>query len=110
MRDISLQTIFLFLGATVFQLIGVLLLPATKGMTQLLPTLGVALGYAIGVTCMSRMIVSGIDLSLLIPLITVTIILSAVAAGVIFYGDSASTLKIGMLVVAASLIGVASRY
>lgn len=110
MRDISVQTFALFVGATVFQLFGVLLLPASKGMTQLLPTLGVALGYAAGVICMSRLIVSGVDLSILIPLITVTIMLSAVAVGIIFYGDSASPLKIGMLLVAALLIGASSRY
>ncbi|MES2493580.1 MAG: hypothetical protein V4579_09920 [Pseudomonadota bacterium] len=106
----SLQNGLLFAGAAIFQLIGVLLLPATKGMTQLLPTLGVVVGYAIGVTCMSRMIVSGMDLSLMIPLITVTIMLAAVAAGVILYGDTASPIKIGALVAAGLMVGIASRY
>ena len=109
MSNMSIQSVFLFLGATVFQLIGVLLLPATKGMTQLWPTVGVAAGYAIGVTCMSRLIISGVDLSLLIPLITVAIMLSAVAAGVLLYGDSASPLKLVLLVVAAGMIGFAAR-
>lgn len=106
----SLQNGLLFAGAAIFQLIGVLLLPATKGMTQPLPTLGVALGYGIGVTCMSRMIVSGMDLSLMIPLITVTIMLAAVAAGILLYGDTASPIKIGALIVAGLMVGIASRY
>lgn len=106
----TFQNGLLFAGATIFQLMAVLLLPATKGMTQLMPTLGVALGYALGVTCMSRMIVSGMDLSLLIPIITVTIMLSAVAAGVLLYGDSASPIKIAALIGAGALVGIASRY
>lgn len=106
----NFQTGLLFAGAAIFQLIGVLLLPATKGMTQLMPTLGVALGYAIGVTCMGRLIASGVDLSLMIPLITVTIMLAAVAAGVVLYGDSASPMKIGALIAAGVMVGIASRY
>lgn len=109
MRDLTMQSALLFAGATIFQLIGVLLMPATKGMTQLWPTVGVAVGYAIGVTCMSRLIISGVDLSLLIPLITVAIMLSAVAAGVVLYGDSASPQKLGLLVLAAGMIGLAAR-
>ena len=110
MRDLTLQSGLLFAAATIFQLIGVLLLPATKGMTQLMPTLGVALGYAIGVTCMSRLIISGVDLSLMIPLITVSIMLAAVAAGVILYGDTASPIKIASLIAAGVMVGIASRY
>jgi small multidrug resistance pump len=106
----SLQNGLLFAGAAIFQLIGVLLLPATKGMTQPLPTLGVALGYGIGVICMSRMIVSGMDLSLMIPLLTVAIMFAAVAAGMILYGDTASPIKIGALIVAGVMVGIASRY
>ena len=109
MPNIALQTGLLFAGATIFQLIGVLMLPATKGMTQLWPTLGAALTYGIGVTCMSRLIVSGMDLSLMIPIITVSIMLSAVAAGVIFFGDSASPIKIAALIGAGILVGIASR-
>lgn len=110
MKSLSLETILLFSAATLFQLAAVLLLPAAKGMGLNWPTLGVALGYAIGVTCMARLIISGVDLSLLIPLITVAIMLSAVAAGVVLYGDKASLPKVAMLVVAAGLVGVASRY
>ena len=109
MPNIALQTGLLFAGATIFQLIGVLMLPATKGMTQFWPTLAAALTYGIGVTCMSRLIVSGMDLSLMIPIITVSIMLSAVAAGVIFFGDSASPIKIAALIGAGILVGIASR-
>lgn len=95
-----MSTIALFAGATLFQLLGASLLPMTRGMTAPGPAAAVAVAYAIGVTCMARLIVSGVNLSLLIPIITVAIVLCSVLVGVIAYGDSASPAKLAMLVVA----------
>lgn len=110
MGGLSPLTLVLFIAATLFQLAGATLLPLTKGMTAPGPTAAVAVCYVIGVTCMARLIVSGVNLSLLIPIITVTIILCSVGVGIMFYGDNASPTKIAMLTGAAVLIGLASRY
>jgi len=110
MVGFSGTTLLLFASATLFQLAGATLLPLTKGMTSPGPTMAVAICYAIGVTCMARLIISGVNLSLLIPIITVTIIVCSVGIGMAFYGDSASPAKLAMLLASAALIGLASRY
>ena len=95
-----MSTIALFAGATLFQLLGASLLPTTKGMTAIGPAAAVAVAYAISVTCMARLIVSGVNLSLLIPIITVAIMLCSVLVGGIAYGNSASPVKLAMLATA----------
>lgn len=109
MESIPGSTILLFFGATIFQLLGASLIPATNGMTRPLPMCAVALCYAVGVTLMARLINSGVGLSMVIPLITLAITIGAIAVGVTFYGESASAIKLLMLGLATIFISIASR-
>lgn len=110
MGSISGSSILLFLGTTIFQLLGASLVPATHGMTKPLPIVGVALSYAVGVTLMARLINSGVSLSLVIPLITLAITFGAIAVGVTVYGEGASVIKLLLLGFSTILIGIATHY
>lgn len=107
---IPLSTLIWFAITVVFQTIGVALLPATRGMTAPAPVAGAVICYGIGIYAMARLLVSGIDLSLLIPIMTVVMLASLVAVGVVIYGEGASLVKLGCLAGATMLIGLASRY
>lgn len=107
MGNIPLSALLIFIGTIVFQLIGLILLPMTKGFTQPLPTLGAAIGFLIGIGLLARLIESGVNLSILIPFLAATIPLAVIVVGILFYGESASLLKVSLLVTACILIGVA---
>jgi multidrug transporter EmrE-like cation transporter len=98
----------MFAASAVLQLIGLIMLPLTKGFTEPMPTLGAALSFLVGIGLLARLIHSGVNLSALIPLLAATVPLATIAFGVLVYGESASLLKITMLVSACGLIGFAS--
>ncbi len=96
-----------FLSAAA-QVAGLTLMPATKGLTQLWPTLGLALGFAVGIGILAKISDMGVNLSLLIPFVAALVPLGAVVVGITVYGEPASALKIGMLVTACAMVGVAN--
>jgi multidrug transporter EmrE-like cation transporter len=108
MTSVSPNVILMIALSVAFQLIGVFLLPMTKGLTQPLPTIAGAIAFLIGLGLMARLSASGVNLSVLLPLMAALVPLGAVAIGVLAYGDSASLPKIFMLVAACGLIGYAS--
>ncbi|BBF69969.1 hypothetical protein K9B33_00695 [Sphingobium sp. 3R8] len=99
-------TMALFVAATLFQLAGASILPATRGMTAPWPSLAVFACYAIGLICMARLVVSGVNLSLLIPIITLAIIIGSVVVGLAIYGDSPSPMKLAWLAGAVICMGL----
>lgn len=99
-------TLALFIAATLFQLAGASILPATRGMTAPLPSFAVFACYAIGLVCMARLVVSGVNLSLLIPIITLAIIVGSVVIGITVYGDSPSPMKLAWLAGAVVCMGL----
>lgn len=90
------------------QVLGIYLLPMTKGLTAPLPTIGAALAFMFGIGLMARIAHAGVNLSLLVPVLSATVPLGAIAVSILAYGEAASLAKIGMLVVACILIGVAN--
>ncbi|PHQ64202.1 MAG: hypothetical protein COC10_02155 [Sphingobium sp.] len=110
MTGMTAGTLALFVAATLFQLAGASILPATRGMTAPLPSFGVFACYAIGVVCMARLILSGVDLSLLIPIITLAIIIGSVIVGMTIYGDAPSMGKLAWLGGAILCMGMSFRY
>ena len=100
--------IAMVLASAGFQILGVSLLPLTKGLAQPLPTLGVAICFAFGIGIMARLSHIGANLSALVPLMATIIPLGAVVVGVLVYGESASLPRVGMLVAACCLIGFSS--
>ncbi|MBA4089643.1 MAG: hypothetical protein C0494_03480 [Sphingobium sp.] len=99
-------TMALFVAATLFQLAGASILPATRGMTAPWHSLAVFACYAIGLICMARLVVSGVNLSLLIPIITLAIIIGSVVVGLAIYGDSPSPMKLAWLAGAVICMGL----
>lgn len=106
----SLMPIIIALVATfvICQVIGASLMLLTKGLTEVVPTIGFGIALAAGLGIMARLISSGINLSALLPCMAGVVPLCAIAVGIIFYGESASALKISLLIISCLTIGFAS--
>lgn len=108
--NLNLNLILLVAGAAIFQLAGVSFLPATRGMSVPLPTLAVLVCYALGITCMARLLISGMALGIVIPLVTLIIIIGSIVVGMVVYGDNPSPTKLSLVVGAVGLMVLSSRY
>lgn len=98
----------MLLASVGFQVLGLSLLPLTKGFTNPVATLVSAARFVIGLGLLARLTHDGVDLGLLVPLTSTLIPLCAIAVGVLFYGEAASLAKLGLLLAACALIGLAS--
>ena len=84
-------------------------MPLTRGLTEVVPTIGFGIAFATGLgIIMARLINSGINLSALLPFMAAVVPLCAIAVGIIFYGESASALKLSLLIMSCLTIGFAS--
>ena len=102
-------TIIMMLAASVvFQVIGLSLMPMTKGVTQLVQSIACGLAFLAGLGLMARLLNSGINLGILLPFMAAVVPLCAIAVGILFYGESASFIKLSLLVSACLVIGFAS--
>lgn len=90
--------------STATQVAGALLIPYTKGLTAPLPTVGMFLGFGIGIGLLARLVNTGVNLSIALPLVASALPLSSILFGVAFLGESASALKILLLVSACGLV------
>jgi quaternary ammonium compound-resistance protein SugE len=90
------------------QIFAMSMLPMTRGLTEPLPTIGVAAGFLAGIGIMARITHAGINLSLLIPILAAVVPTGAILVGIFFYGEPASTAKICVLVGACMLIGLSN--
>jgi quaternary ammonium compound-resistance protein SugE len=104
-----LRTITPFVAALAGQLGAVALLPRTQGFTAPVPTMACISIFVFSIWMIARISHSGASLSILVPLLNAIVPLGAVSIGMVVYGETASFLKIGVLVIACTLIGVASR-
>ena len=84
-------------------------LPRTVGFTKVLPTFACVVGFVATAWALSRLVHSGMQLSILIPLAAAIIPLATIVVGIFLYGESASPQKISLLVVACGVIGFAAR-
>jgi multidrug transporter EmrE-like cation transporter len=94
--------------SVVAQIVALSMLPASKGLTELVPTLGMALGFAVGIGIMARIAHAGVNLGLLVPIMSALVPLGAIAVSVFLYNEAVSPAKIGMLLAACGLIGAAN--
>lgn len=108
MAGISPTIILMLLGSVAAQVFGIYLLPMTRGLTQLLPTLAAAVSFSIGIGLVARMAHAGISLSSLMPMVAAAVPLGSIAVGILAYGEAASIAKIATLVVACLLVGMAN--
>ena len=91
-----------------FQVLGAYLLPLTKGFTEPVPAIISSLAYFIGLPLIARMLQSGVNLSIIMPMIAAIVPLATIAIGVLAYGEAASLARISALVAACLLVGLAS--
>jgi multidrug transporter EmrE-like cation transporter len=83
-------------------------LPVTAGFTKPVPTIACVALFVLNLFMLSRLILTGTALSILIPLMTGLIPLSMILVGVLFYGESSSPLRLGLLVAACVLAALAA--
>ena len=108
MSTLTPSIIALVATSVICQVIGASLMPLTRGLTEVVPTIGFGIAFATGLGIMARLINSGINLSALLPFMAAVVPLCAIAIGIIFYGESASALKISLLIMSCLTIGFAS--
>lgn len=108
MPGIPLRVYVMFLASVALQVLAMALLPRTRGFTVLLPTLGCAALFVCGIWVIARMYLSGAKLGIVSPLLAAVIPLGVIAIGVLLYQESASPLRITLLVAACGLIGAAA--
>jgi multidrug transporter EmrE-like cation transporter len=108
MSAIPLRIFVMFAASVGFQLLAMTLLPRTRGFTVLLPTLGCAVFFVAGIWLIARMYASGAKLGIMSPLLAAVIPLGVIAIGVLLYNESASPLRITLLLAACGLIGAAA--
>jgi multidrug transporter EmrE-like cation transporter len=110
MAGIPLSAIGLFAVVVVNQLVGVGLLPKTNGYTNIGYSLAQLGMFAISFAAMSRLLKSGVQLGILIPLLSTAMPLASVVIGIAFYHESASWPRVAMLLAAVVLVGFAARH
>lgn len=108
MATLTPSIIALVATSVVCQVIGASLMPLTRGLTEIIPTIGFYMAFATGLGIMARLINGGINLSALLPFMAAVVPLCAIAVGILFYGESASGLKISLLIFSCLTIGFAS--
>ena len=109
MNDLVLRSVAPFIAALAGQLGAIVLLPRTQGFTAPWPTVACLSVFAFSIWMIARVAHNGASLGILVPLLNAIVPIGAVAIGILLYSESASSLKIGMLLAACMLIGVASR-
>ena len=83
-------------------------LPKTAGFTQTGVAFGVLAVFAINLWALARILHNGIDLGLLVPIMTAMIPVVIMLVGVFIYGEQYSLARIGLLVTACCLVAFAS--
>jgi hypothetical protein len=106
---LSLTVILSFIASIALQVVSLAVMPMTAGYTKPLPTLFCVVTFAVAIGLLARIIASGVQLSILIPLSSASVPIATVLVGVIFYHEPASLLRIAVLLGACGLIAVASN-
>jgi len=105
---LDLRAIALFGVIIVTQILATSFLPKTDGFRSLAWTVPCLLFYFGSFWAMSVVISRGLQLGILIPILSAVIPLFLIGVGVFVYGESASLQKIGLLGLACLLVGAAS--
>jgi len=108
MSSIPARIYVLFFVSVAFQLAAMSILPRTRGFTAPLATLACAALFICGIGVVARMYASGAKLGIMSPLLAAVIPLGVIAIGILAYNESASPLRIALLLGACGLIGAAA--
>lgn len=109
MPTLSLPIIGGFIATIIGQFIALALIPATRGFTAVIPTILCIVLFVGSIGISARLVHSGVDLSMLTPIITVSLQILILIVAITVYGESASAAKIALLVGAALMIGAATK-
>ena len=102
------SVILLFAIAITLQIAAASLLPATRGFTAIIPTATCLALFSVSFWMMARLVQGGVNLSIMAPIMAATVPLGAIATGILLYGEPAPPLRVGLLISACALIGLAS--
>ncbi|WP_374410343.1 hypothetical protein [Novosphingobium colocasiae] len=109
MPTLTLPIVGSFAFVIAGQALGLSLIPATRGFTALWPTIVCILAFVLSFGVFARLVNNGVELSMLTPIITVTLQLVVLVIGVTVYHESASFAKIGLLLGATAMIATATQ-
>lgn len=106
---ISPLVIGAFLLQAMLQVVAFLVMPHTAGFTKWVPS-AVGLGSFIAVyIILARIVHTGVSIGTLTPFLAAFVPIVIIATSVLFFGETASWPKIGLLVSACVIIGFAGR-
>jgi quaternary ammonium compound-resistance protein SugE len=106
---VPLRIIAMFILAAAGQITAIGLLPRTVGFTNAAYTLGCIVSFSLSLWLIARILQSGVNLGILVPLMSAVSPLGGVLVAIMVYGEAASVPKVAALVLACGLIGLASR-
>jgi quaternary ammonium compound-resistance protein SugE len=104
-----LRIVGLFVVAAAGQVTAIGLLPRTQGFTNAAYTIGCIASFSFSLWLIARILQSGVNLGILVPLMSAVAPLGGVLVAILIYGEHASLPKVVALVIACGLIGLASR-
>ncbi len=104
----TVTNIATFAIAVLTQLAAIALLPRTGGFTQLVPTLLCSALFLTGIAALARLAHDGVELGILIPMMSAVIPLATIVIGVVAYGESTSPVKLTLLGLSCVLVGIAA--
>lgn len=105
---IAPTSVLMFVVSVVFQIASLSLLPLSKGFTSAVPSIFCVIFFAVGLGLLARLVHLGTEVGVLIPISAASVPVATMIVGILFFGESASALKIGLLAVACLCIGLAS--
>lgn len=106
MAAVPVAIVIQFALAVLLQLIALPLLAMSQGFTKPLPTAGCLLAFAGAFWFLARIVDSGYNLGVLIPILSAIVPLVSVIIGVVILGETASVGRIAVLCAACILVGI----
>ena len=110
MNTVTPSIVFMVVISVLSQVYATYLLPLTRGLTHVPATIGAAVAFLLAMGLMARLVHAGVNLGLLVPIMASTVPICAIVMGILFYGESASLMKIGALFTACLLIALANFF
>jgi hypothetical protein len=109
MPKISIWIVLVFSVHVIGQFIAVSLLPTTRGFTAVGPTIITVIVFIVALAAAAKVVASGVNLSLLVPMSTVVLQICVLGVAIVIYKEPTSAAKVVSLIAAAGLVAFASR-
>lgn len=86
---VPLNVVIMFLISIILQVSALALLPLTKGFSNIIYSSLCSILFLIGIACLARIVSTGVQLSILIPLSAASVPIAIIGIALIFYGEPA---------------------